>query len=734
MHSKWTVHWRRAVIGAVLLAVACGVWWGLTVGPWRGADRSVPALATSASGPLQFVGSPACTQCHAAQNKAWQGSQHQLAMQAATLASVLAPFGGERFRHGGVTSTFSQRGGKFYVRTDGHDGRLREFEVTHTLGLMPLQQYLIPVANGGMQALGIAWDARPRAQGGQHWFQLQAGEPIQAGDELHWTGRQQNFNFMCAECHVTQFKKNFNPETRTFSSSWSALGVACEACHGPGSGHVAWAGGVRQNDGTKGLALQLDERRGVHWTINPATGNATRSPPAAVPRPPGHEVEMCARCHAHRSQFGDDYVHGKPLLDTHAPSLLTPDLYWRDGQMRAEVYNYASFRQSKMAQKGVTCSDCHDPHTSQLRAPGNQTCAQCHASAKYDAPTHHFHPPDSAGAACVNCHMPTTTYMAIDPRHDHNIRVPRPDLSQRLGTPNACNQCHADKPMAWVAQWAGRWYPQLHQRPAPLAEALHASDTGADTAGPLLQGVLADPQQSAVARATALARMPPPVDGAALARVTALLADPDPLLRSTAVEALAANPVAQRARWLVPLLQDPVRGVRMAAARGLAAVPAGAWSAPDRAHFERALAEYMAAQQFNADRPESYNNLGTLYADQGAWLQAEAALQKALAIDPLLAISALNLADVYREMGREADAQALLRGVLRREPRHALAHHVLGLSLHRQHRAGEALTALQQATRLEPGNARYAYVYAAAREAYCRQAPQNKSQKCLQRP
>ena len=722
MHSK---SWRALGVLVLLAVLGAALWW---------LQRAVPVPSLAPAAPLQFVGSAACAQCHATPTQDWSGSHHALAMQQATRAAVLAPFGGERFSHGGVTSTFSQRANKFYVRTDGHDGRLREFEVTHTLGVTPLQQYLIPVANGGMQALGIAWDARPRAQGGQRWFQLQAGERVKAGDELHWTGRQQNFNFMCAECHVTQFKKNFNPQTRTFASTWSEMNVACEACHGPGSGHVAWAGfakapsspSSRASDPSKGLALSLNQRQGVSWTLNPQTGNATRHPPQAAPgsaRLPGQEVEMCGRCHAHRSQFSDDYAHGKPLLDTHVPSLLAPGLHWRDGQMRAEVYNYASFLQSKMHQKGVSCSDCHNPHSLKLRAPGNATCFQCHASAQYEAPAHHHHTEGSAGASCAACHMPTTTYMTVDPRHDHSIRVPRPDLSQRLGTPNACSQCHADQPATWAAQWAGRWYPRLQERPIPLAEALHASELGSVEAPQLLQGVVADPLQSGMARASALARLPAPRDRAEVERLGGLLSDADPLVRHTAVEALATTPLELRVRLLLPLLADPVQAVRMAAARWLAGAPQGAWTVQQRADFERALGEYIAAQQFNADRPESYSNLGLLYADQGQWSQAEAALQTAIAMAPTLALPALNLADVYRAMGREDRAQALIVGVTRREPKNALAFYALGLSLYRQQRSADAVQALHTAARLEPQNPRYAAVYAQAREAAARPHP-----------
>jgi hypothetical protein len=504
-----------------------------------------------------------------------------------------------------------------------------------------------------MQALGIAWDTRPKAQGGQRWFQLEAQEHIRAGDELHWMGPQNNFNFMCAECHVTQFKKNFNPDTRTFASTWAEMAVGCEACHGPGSGHVAWAG-TPSNDPLKGLALSLHDRKGVQWYIDPQTGNAQRSP--ALPGFDGgksqasQEVEMCARCHAHRSQFSDNYVHGKPLQDTHAPSLLMPGLFWSDGQMRGEVYNYASFLQSKMAQKGVTCSDCHDPHSGKPRAPGNATCAQCHATTKYDAPNHHFHANGSAGAQCANCHMPTTTYMTVDPRHDHYIRVPRPDLSAQRGTPNACNQCHRKESTAWAARWAQTWYPQLAQRAAVSA--------------------------SAITRASALALMTGPWNVTEMDVLQAALTDTNGLVRNAAVDALANGSLAQREAFLRPLLADSFAAVRMSAARALADANPQDWAAEDRNRWNDVLQEYMAALRFNADRME---------AD-------------------------LNLADLYRQMGRDPEALELLQQAVTRTPGNATAWHALGLALHRQRHPQEAVVALQKAAQLAPDNRHFAYV------------------------
>ncbi len=710
--------WLRAhnLATALVAALLCLAAWGLLFGPvWlhRTPDTTAPNGAPpKAQTSAEYVGSAACAQCHAAQHKAWSKSDHDLAMQQATPATVLAPFQGEHFTDGKTTSTFSQRDGRFYVRTDGPDGRLQDFEITHTLGIRPLQQYLIPMPNNGMQALTIAWDTRPRAQGGQRWFHLQAGRHIRAGDPLHWTGRQNNWNFMCAECHTTQFKKNFDPQTGRYNSTWSAINVGCEACHGPGSAHTAWAAkpeADRHSGYNKGLQQDLGDRKQAQWAIQSDTGNAKRSQPPSTVR---HEVEMCARCHAHRSQISDAYAHGKPLLDTHVPSLLDKDLFWADGQMKGEVYNYASFQQSKMYQKGVTCSDCHNPHTLQLRAPGNQTCLQCHAAAKYNAGTHHFHKDGSTGAQCAACHMPTTTYMTVDPRHDHSIRVPRPDLSVRNGTPNACNKCHTDKSPQWAALQAQQWYPTLQQRQTPLDAALRADDSGDTQAQRLLSQIVNDAAQSSVARATALSRMATNIDPAQLIPISARLHDADALVRKTAGDALATAPADKRIALLRPLLTDPVRAVRMAAARWLAGLPTTDWSPADQAALHSALDEYVAAQTFNADRPESYNNLGMLYADQQQWPQAEAALKHAMGMDKGMVVTWLNLADVYRARGEETQAQSMLRELLKQQPRIAAAHHALGLSLLRQRRYGEAVKPLQEALRLEAGNADYAYANA----------------------
>ena len=378
---------RRPIIlaslaGAVLLtAVALG-WWFLQRPP-----HAAPAATIAQA---HYVGTQACAQCHDKQHAAWQGSQHQLAMQHATPASVLGDFNDAHFTYAGVTSTFFQRDGKYFVRTDGKDGKLADFEVKYTYGVAPLQQYLVEFPDGRIQALSIAWDTRPKSQGGQRWYHLYPKERITHTDPLHWTRASQNWNFMCAECHSTDVHKNYDAASDTFKTTWSEISVGCEACHGAGSAHVDWA----RNKGSasdKGLAVRFDERAGAHWAIDAATGNAKRS----APRTTRKEIETCALCHARRGQIWEGHVPGRPLADTHQPALLSAGLYEDDGQMRDEVYNYGSFLQSRMYQQGVTCSDCHDPHSGKLREPGNGVCFQCHSAEKYGGQAHTGHPLDA---------------------------------------------------------------------------------------------------------------------------------------------------------------------------------------------------------------------------------------------------------------------------------------------------------------------------------------------------
>lgn len=667
-------------------------------------DHAVPQNPPSEP---QFTGSAACAECHVKEYQAWRNSHHALAMQEADDRTVLGDFSGVTFSQGGVTSTFFQRDGKFFVHTDGPDGKPADFEVKYTFGVTPMQQYLIPFPDGRMQALGIAWDSRPKGQGGRRWFHLYPDDPPKPGEILHWTGRDQTWNYQCAECHVTDFRKNYDLGQSRYASAWTEMGVGCEACHGPGSEHVALARTGKPLDGKAGFPLSLKRPAGT-WTIH----DEQRGVAEWQGRPRGHgEVEACGRCHARRGVSTDPYTYGQPLLDSHTPALLTDSLYHADGQIQGEVFEYASFRQSRMQQAGVTCSDCHEPHGVTLRATGNAVCAACHLPARFDTPEHHRHKDGSAGAQCVNCHMPATTYMGVDQRRDHSFRIPRPDLSRMLGTPNACTGCHKDQPPDWAAarlkNWTGR-------EPTPhFATALDAGRKGKLDAEKLLSELAQDDSQAAIARATALGLLPEFLTPASLPVLESGLQDRDPLVRAATVAGMEILPPDMRVRLVAPLLQDPLRGVRSTAARVLADA-ASTLPHEQKGAFDRALAEAVAAEESTAERPESHLNLANLYLRLGRPEAAEAELATALRLDSRFVPALVNRADLARAQGREADSETHLLEALNLEPDNAATVHALGLLKVRQGRQGAALELFGRAVQLDPRSSRYAYVYAVA--------------------
>jgi predicted CXXCH cytochrome family protein len=698
---------------AAALVVAVGLVFQLSTGGPRGAIRAIADEPAA-----MFVGSEACAGCHRAEADLWRSSQHKHAMDHATEQSVLGDFNNANFDYYGVRSRFFRRDGKFLVETDGPDGKPATFEVKYTFGLDPLQQYLIEFSDGRLQALSLAWDTRTKEQGGQRWFHLYPNEEIRHDDVLHWTKLNQNWNFMCAECHSTGVRKNYDALNDRFASTFAEISVGCEACHGQGSRHVAWVREQRSwwpfgkdQDPKKGLLTRLDERRDVVWRRDPRTGNAQRNFTPALLR---KEVETCGRCHARRGAFSEDWVPGRWLSDTHIVSPLARGLYEADGQMRDEVYNYGSFKQSKMFAAGVTCSDCHEPHGAKLRAPGDGVCAQCHAPDKYAAASHHRHEAANPPLACASCHMPARTYMVVDRRHDHGFRVPRPDLSVKLGTPNACNDCHSDQSAEWAAAAVERWYGPERKGFQKYAEAFHSAWTEKADAAALPSVVAADRSAPAFARASALSELVPRVSPSNIGLARTGLADPDPMVRIGALDMLESVPAAQIWPLVAPLLSDSSRGVRIRAAALLAPVPTASQPAADREAFKRAAAEFIAAQRLNADRPEARSALGNFFARRGRAPDAEAEYKAALRLSPRYAPAAINLADLYRSLGRDGEGEGVLRAAIGSSPDDAGLHHALGLVLTRLKRYQDSLAALRRAAELDPDRARYAYVYGVA--------------------
>lgn len=677
---------------------------------------AVPSpIPVSASQPAaRYVGRAACAECHAHEDQLWRGSHHDLAMQEATAKTVLGNFDDAQFDYFGTTSRFYRKGTEFWVQTDGPDGQPHDYQIAYTFGIYPLQQYLIAFTGGRFQALNVCWDTRPKDQGGQRWFHLYPDDNVGSDDVLHWTGPYQNWNHMCAECHSTGVQKGYSPANDSFRTTLSELNVSCEACHGPGSEHVRWADATKQGrrddgDPLKGLMIALKQPKNVAWVMDPDKTIARRDPPLTTRT----EMEVCARCHSRRGKFSEDYVHGKPLMDTHRPALLEASLYEPDGQILDEVFEYQSFLQSKMYAAGVTCTDCHNAHSLTMPS-GNGLCASCHLPDKYDVPAHHFHKPDSTGAQCVACHVATKNYMVVHTRHDHSFRVPRPDLTLKIGTRNACNQCHTDQSAQWAADATAKWWGTKRAAEPHLGEALHAGTEHLPGAADTLAALAADASHPSIFRASAVAQFADYLGPAVGPVVQRALGDEDPMVRAAAISAVRDTPADVRARLLAPLLADPVRMVRIDATRALAAVPDQLLPPEQAAARARGMDEYRIAQYVDADRAESHLNLGALHVELGELEQAHREYQIAIKLSPRFPPSYVNLADLYRLIGKDDDAVRTLEAGLQLSPNSADLHHALGLALARTKRLPEALDHLARAVELSKQRLRYVYVYGVA--------------------
>jgi tetratricopeptide (TPR) repeat protein len=655
-----------------------------------------------------YVGSVKCQSCHEKEYALYKTSDHFHAMDSALPRSVRADFNNSIFVYSGDTSFFYQRDGKYYVKTKDSTGSKKEFLISFTFGWKPLQQYLVQFEDGRIQALPFCWDTRPKEKGGQRWFHIYKKEKILPGDELFWTDINQNWNYMCADCHTTNYKKNFDAFANSFHSTWNESNVSCESCHGPGSTHLHWAEKKSNAYPNKGLSISLASKA-LQWSSN--NGKGTLLPSEIVLN--DTLIETCARCHARASRFTDDYVHGQSFLQSHTPVTLGSN-YYVDGQIKDEDYEYASFLQSKMHSKGVTCINCHDAHSMQVKVQGNLLCASCHAPQKFDVPSHTFHQLNSPGSQCVNCHMPVSTYMVVDNRLDHSIRIPRPDLSLTLNTPNACNKCHADKSVNWAADNFLKWDKDKLPKEKTYGELMYAISKFTTESRPSLNELLDSKSYPAIIKATALEQYGGIFSTPqSLNQIQKFLQDSDPFLRLNALKALTNFPAETILSSADALINDPVTSVRLEAMLRLA--PYTQQLLPERkALFNKVITEYINIQQGLTHRPDGFLNQGIVLGLTGRLNEAEAIYLSGIKRFPRFVLFYMNLADVYRSQNQEAKSKEFIDKGLQLQSKNADLHYALGLWYVRNKDHAKGVEELRKAFDIDPSNASAAYGYAVA--------------------
>jgi tetratricopeptide (TPR) repeat protein len=662
-------------------------------------ERSGQAVSAG----LYFTGRASCVECHKKEDDLWSGSHHDMAMDSAITETVLGNFDNYEFRHNGQTHRMFRREGKFFVNTNGPDGKFGDFQVAYTFGYSPLQQYLVPFDGGRLQCLPIAWDTERK-----RWFHLgdtvYKGQQIKPDNWLYWTNQAQNWNGMCADCHSTNLRKNYDPATNTFRTTWSEIDVSCEACHGPASDHIEWAKlpeGSRPADVNTGLVVRtrnLDNKE---------------------------LLNVCARCHSRRSIMGDYENNNEDLLNYMVPQLITAPIYYADGQILEEDYEYASFTQSKMFEKGIKCSDCHDSHSVKTLKPDNQLCLKCHRPDIYDSPSHHFHKmpvPGSSpalvnrgepeykqgtGSQCVNCHMVGRFYMGNDYRRDHSFRNPRPDLTAVIGTPNACNDCHKDKTVVWSQGFIEKWYG-ARKRPH-YGETFAAATRRDPKAIPDLILYAGNELFPLMVRATAVSLLSNYDDSLSRRAIEKALADPYSLVRHSAINGFNPENIISFEKLMKPLLNDPVKGIRIEAAIRLSTVPEDQLSDPVRKARRAALQEYMDVNLYVSDFPGGRYNLGIMYANAGELEKAAESYRAALKTDNLFYMAKVNLATVYNQQGKNDEAEKLLREVLKENPEIYQVNYSLALLLAEKGNIAESRNFFLRAATLLPEQPRILY-------------------------
>ena len=661
-------------------------------------ERSRPAFTT---GPF-FTGRASCVECHKKEDDLWSGSHHDMAMDSATTATVLGNFDNYEFSHNGQTHRMFRKEGKFYVNTNGPDGKFGDFQVAYTFGYTPLQQYLVPFEGGRLQCLPIAWDTERKK-----WFHLgdtvYRGQQIKPDNWLYWTNQAQNWNGMCADCHSTNLQKNYDPQTNTFRTTWSEIDVSCEACHGPASDHIEWAKlpeGSRPADVNTGLIVRtrnLDNKE---------------------------LLNICARCHSRRSIMSDYDNNNEDLLNYMIPQLITSPIYHADGQILEEDYEYASFTQSRMFEKGIKCSDCHDSHSVKTLKPDNQLCLKCHRPDIYDASSHHFHKmavPGSAalinrgepeyvqgtGSQCVNCHMVGRFYMGNDYRRDHSFRNPRPDLTASIGTPNGCNDCHKDKSVKWSQEYIEKWYG-TRKRPH-YGETFAAANRRDPEAIPDLILYAGNELFPLMVRATAVSLLANFDDTLSRKAMEKALTDPASLVRHSAINGFNPEDIKSFEKLMKPLLNDPVRGIRIEAAIRLSVVPEEQLSDPVKKARKEALREYTDVNLYVSDFPGGRYNLGIMYANAGDLEKAAEAYRAAIKTDNLFYMAKVNLANVYNQQGKNDEAERLLREVLNENPEIYQVNYSLALLLAEKGNIPESRSYFLRAAELLPDQPRIIY-------------------------
>ena len=625
-----------------------------------------------------FLGDQKCKECHAPEFKLWQGSHHDKAMQTVSDSTVLGDFNNVKFKSQSVTSFFFKKGEDFFVNTEGPEGTYEDYKIEYVFGIKPLQQYIVQFPNGHYQCLRTAWDTQKNK-----WFDLYPDFKVVHSEWLHWSRGGLNWNTMCSDCHSTNVRKNYDFKNHSYDTQYALINVSCEACHGPGKSHVE----------------QVNKLGNAYKSISDLKMMSHTDSKKLV--------DECARCHMRREQITAHFNFEGTMLDHYFPQLIAENIYHPDGQILDEVYVYGSFVQSKMYHNGVSCINCHNAHSLELKFKGNQLCTQCHLPESYNTPTHHFHKDNSEGTKCINCHMTGKYYMGNDFRRDHSFRVPRPDLSLKYDTPNACTQCHNDKDNEWAWEQFKNYYGQPDYK--HFSELLAPGLTRKPNALEGLLELATDTIYPEIARASAIKTMSNYLDTSSIDKMISFLNDDSPLVRAVSLDVLGEINSQDYINYALPLLQDEKRSVRVKAFFVLASLDEIQIPETYKAAYKKVKKEFDTNLNVTADFVGGRIKKADYALKKGDLKTSIKGYESALEIDYINNIVRTNLANLYYQDGDFIKAENAFKTIINQEPEFGQTYYSYGLLLAELNRYEEAIMQLQKAIKYMPENIRPYY-------------------------
>lgn len=619
----------------------------------------------------RYGGSQSCNECHPQVYEKWRYSHHALAERQLIPAIDKTAFDPPRkFKHGTQVSEARINQGVYEVVTMGRDGLVKPFRVERVFGVSPLRQFVIKDESGRFQVTEIAVDSNTG-----EWFNVFGDEDRKPGEWGHWTGRGMTWNSMCAVCHNTRFIKNYNSEKDSYDSRMAEMGVGCEACHGALIAHNQWQ---KKNPNKKG-------------------------DPAIVKFTTNQWISICGSCHSRRSDLSGNFKPGEDFFDHFILSIPDEtDTFYPDGQVRDEDFELTAFLSSKMSQAGVSCLDCHEPHTYKNILSGNALCLRCHGTPippapKIDPQTHSFHKPDTAGFYCVDCHMPQTAYMQRHLRRDHGFGIPDPLMTIKFNIPNACNRCHTNQTAQWSLEYVEKWYGEKMNRwsrERTIAIA-HGKEGESEAVSGLLK--IFKTEKIPLWRAAAINLLKRwSFNPEALNAILSASEDDSPLVRAMSARALepfAQNPDSVPYAALKRLLNDKSRSVRVQAAWALRS------SLDTNSLAGKELVEYM---NYNSDQPAGLLQWGVFYFDRGEPRKAVDIFKKAILWETNSAPLHYSLAICYSALGKAEEAVVELETACRYAPRNPEYRFKLALAYNEAGKLEKTIQTLEETVKLDP--------------------------------